>query len=278
MDWIEDISRQWKSGQNVFGETVEIICPRCNGTGIDPACKEVNAILVAIDELLRGYGRSSLRMPFRSNVQMPHCLSCYGMTRIDWIKYANGSYKRQFVERKKILRESFLHDVEPFLGYLHRGEVFFKSGAVDEWLHFDLEKKSWIRVDGPKRNINSLREAWKWLNRFKTDDYFDPETFAKAAFDYEELYSTEPKQYFEAIRTELLHSKELSVERLFDIKSDLDLFWRDIESFNDIGAEYRACGILPPDFDFTWESILRRFGLPLSHLVLLNPGKSRAEK
>jgi hypothetical protein len=83
---------------------------------------------------------------------------------------------------------------------------------------------------------------------------------------------------FEAIRTELLPSKHLSMERLIEIKNDLDLFWRDIGDFNDIGREYRPYGILPPDFNFTWENILKKFGLPRSHLALLNPGKFKPEK
>jgi hypothetical protein len=278
MDWIEDICRQWDIDQDVFGETGEIICPRCNGTGIDPDYREVNAILVAIDEVRRGYGRSSLRMPFRSNVQIPHCLSCYGMTRIDWIKYANGSYKRQFVERKKILREGFLYEIEPFVRYVRWGEVVFGGDPTDRGLHFDLERKLWIEVDEPKDDINSLREAWKWLNRFKADDYFDRKTFGKAECYYQDLYAMEPEDHIQAINKELLRSKDLSMERLIEIKNDLDLFWRDIGDFNDIGREYRPYGILPPDFDFTWENILRKFALPLSHLAFLNPGKSKAEK
>jgi hypothetical protein len=190
----------------------------------------------------------------------------------------NGSYKRVIAKRTMIMRKCLLGDVEPFLSYVHRGRVFVKREPIDEWLHFDLEGKSWIELDGPKRDINSLKEAWKWLNKFEADDYFDPESFGKAECYYQDLYAMEPEDHIQAIKKELLRSKGLSVERLIEIKIDLDLFWRDIESFNDIGAEFSALGILPPDFDFTLESILRKFGLPLSHLALLNPGKSRAEK
>jgi hypothetical protein len=45
-----------------------------------------------------------------------------------------------------------------------------------------------------------------------------------------------------------------------------------------IHSEHRTHGILPPDFDFTWENILRKFALPLSHLAFLTSWKFKAEK
>jgi hypothetical protein len=278
MDWIETISKQLESDQELLGETGEIVCPCCNGTGTNPDYTEVNVILRAIHELPHPCRTPLQQVGYRSQTKAPRCLNCYGMARIDWVQYARGTYKQELLDWKKDTRDWFLRDIEDFLQYVHGGQVFSGIFSDDKCLHFDLEKKNWIEVSGQRHDINSLREAWKWLHKFLDAGYWDDKTVGDAIFDYQELYLIEPKHHLEAIKAELLCSKELSVERLIEIKNDLDLFWRDIESFNDLGNNCRPYGVLPMTYEFTWENILNKFGIPLSHLAFFNSEKVEPKK
>jgi hypothetical protein len=278
MDWIETISEQLKSDEELFNETGEIVCPSCNGTGINPDYKEVNVILRAIDELPDPCRTSSEQMEYRSQTTVPNCLTCYGLKKIDWVQYARGTYKQELIDLKKDIRHWFLSDIEDFLSYVHGGQVFSGIFSEGKYLHFDLESKSWTEVGGRRNDINSLRDAWKWLNRFRADDYFDLETLTDALRHYQELYLVEPEQHFWAIKAELLYSKELTMERLIEIKNDLALFWWDMERLTDLGTGYRPYGILPMVFEFTWEKVLKQFGLPLDQLAFLNSAEIEHKK
>lgn len=278
MDWIEDISRQWKSGQKLSNEEGQIICERCNGTGIDPAYTEVNSILVAIDDLCQGYLPSPPGMVQFANRDAPYCLRCYGMKKLDWIQYAQGIFRQEFIARKHKAQEGFLRDVQPFLVYVSLGETHIKMKGRPKYLHFDRETKSWVKVNGPRDDVNTLRVAFEWLHRFHDDGCWDTEAAGDIPLNYHDIFRTRLEEHLKTIKAKLLCSEELTTERLIEIKNDLDLFWYKIEKLDEIRIEETACGILPPDFDFTWESILRRFGLPRSHLAFLNPEKSKAEK
>ena len=278
MDWIEDISRQWKSGQKLSNEEGEIICERCNGTGIDPAYTEVNAILVAIDELYHDYLPSLLGMAQFGNRDAPYCLRCYGMKKLDWIQYAQGIFRQEFADRKRNAQGGFLRDVQPFVAYVSLGETHLNFKGRPKYLHFERETKSWVKVNGLKDDVNTLRSAFEWLHRFHDDGCWDIETAGDIPLNYHDLFRTRLEEHLKTIKAELSCSEQLPTERLIEIRNDLDLFWYKIEKLDEIKLEDTANGKLPPDFNFTWESILKRFGLPLSHLALLNPGKSRAEK
>ncbi len=68
------------------------------------------------------------------------------------------------------------------------------------------------------------------------------------------------------------------MERLIEIKNDLDLFWHNIEKLDDIEVEDNANGKLSTEFEFTWENIIRKFGLPPSNLAFLNSEKIEHRK
>jgi hypothetical protein len=278
MDWIEDICRQRESGQNLSNKQDEIICPRCNGTGIDPDYKEVNAILVAIDDLYQGYLPSLLGMVQVANREAPYCLKCYGMKKLDWIKYAQGTFRQEFADRKRKAREGFLRDVQPFLAYVFFGETHLKIKGRPKYLHFDRETKSWVKVDGPKDDVNTLRLAFEWLHRFHDDGCWDTEAAGDIPLNYHDIFRTRLEEHLKTIKAELLCSEELTTERFIEIKNDLDLFWYKIEKLDEIRIEDTANGKPSTEFKFTWESILRKFGLPLRHLASLNSRKSKAEK
>ena len=167
------------------------------------------------------------------------------------------------------MREWFLKDIHPFLDYIHSGEVFTPYCNSNKHLHFDHERKCWIEVDGVDADINCLRAAYKWLHKFKDDDYFDMSNIADVAFNNQELYSIEPELHFKAIKNELIFSKNLSIDRLLEIKNDVDLFWYDIKWLDSLEIEYEVQSELPAEFKFTWENILRKFGLPMEYLTTL---------
>jgi hypothetical protein len=276
MDWIEDISRQWKSGQKLSNDAGEIICERCNGTGIDPDYKEVNAVLVAIDELFKD--NNTPPTVNHTNHEVPYCLKCYGMKKLDWIQYAQGIFRQELDNRRRRMRERFLSDVLPFLIYVDLGGAYFKVGHPIKYMQFDLKTKSWVEVRHRNGDTNSMRNAFKWLHRFRDEGYFDLEIGDDNFPKYPTLFWYRVERHLTKIKTELLRSAELTMERLKEIKNDLDLFWVEIETLAKIEIEEVGNERLSTEFEFTWESILRRFGLPLSHLALLNPEKSKAEK
>jgi hypothetical protein len=248
MGWIEDISTKL---QNEGGE---IVCPRCNGTGINPDYEEVNAILVAIDELYQSCTGLSFRMVDFTNREAPYCPNCYGMKRIDWVLYSIGTFRQEFVDKKRKAREGFLADVGPFLAYLYYGKMFSRLDAPDKFLHFDLETKSWVKVSGPKDNIDSLREVFNWLHRFHDDDCWNIEPVGHVRLRYQKLFGTRLERHLKEIKTELLRPEELTMERLIEIKNDLDLFWYKIEELDDIKIEDKANGKVSTEFKITWRT------------------------
>jgi hypothetical protein len=265
MNRIDNIFGLSKINQEHFYKTGEIVCKRCNGTGTNPDYQEVNSILAAIDELAQDYSDFFQRLLNSANKAAPCCLGCFGMKKIDWIQYTNGSYKQELIARRKDMRKWFLRDVEPFLLYVHYGEVWHKPDT-QKCLHFDLERKCWTEANGPNDDTNNLRAAYKWLHRFKADDYFNHENIADVAFNYQELYWIEPRQHLKAIKTELILSKDITIDRLMEIKKDLDLFWYDIQGLDHIIIEDNVNRKLPNGFKFTWQNILEKFDLPLTHL------------
>jgi hypothetical protein len=200
------------------------------------------------------------------------------MKKIDWIQYANGNYKQELIDRRNDVRNSFLHDVEPFLDYISYGEVWFKFDAKTKYLRFDIERKSWIEVSGLNDDFDSLKTAYKWLNRFKVVGYFDLETVADYVHKHLELYLIEPEQYFQDIKTELILSQKVTIERLIEIKKDLDLFWYNIQDLDHINIDGNVNGKLAKGFKFTWENILYKFGLSRSFLNLLNSKEVKSKK
>jgi hypothetical protein len=272
MDWIEDISTKFRNG------TGELVCPRCNGTGINPDYNEVNVILVAIDELYQ----SSTGLPFRmvewANRAAPYCPYCYGLPKIDWIQYSMGTFRQEFVDKRRKAREGFLTDIGPFLAYLYYGKMIPKLDARNKYMHFDQERKSWVDVNGPKDDIDTLREVFKWLHRFHDDDCWDIETAGHIPLQYQELHWTRLEDHLKTIKVELLRSVKLPLERVKEIKNDLDLFWYPIETLDHIEIEDSGNEKLSTNFKFTWENILRKFGLPLDHLPFFNSEKIEHKK
>jgi hypothetical protein len=266
-----------KINQEHFYGKGEIVCKCCNGTGINLEYKEVNRILAAIDGLSQNYGQSFRGLFNRANTSVPYCLSCYGMKKIDWVQYANGNYRQELIERKKEMQRWFLKDIEPFLRYVHRGEVWYEF-ETQKYLHFDLERKCWTESADLSDDTNSLRAAYKWLHRFKSDEYFDFESVTDVAPDYQELYWIEPKQHLKAIKIELILSKVIIIDWLIEVKSDLELFWYKIQDLDHIEIEADVNEKLPKGFKFTWENILREFGLPAIHLNSLNPKESYGQE
>lgn len=246
--------------------------------GIDPDYKEVNAILVAIDDLCQSYLPSLPGMVQFANREAPYCFKCYGMKKLDWIQYAQGTFRKKFADRKRKAREGFLEDVQPFLVYVSFGETHIKIKGRPKYLHFDLEAKSWVKVKGPKDDIDSLRGAFKWLHRFRDDDCWDIETAGHIPLKYQELFWTRLEEHLKTIKAELLRSAELPMERFIEIKNDLDLFWYKIEKLNEIGIEDTANGKPSTEFKFTWENILKKFDLPLDQLAFLNSEKIEHKK
>lgn len=277
MKKIENVFVQSKIDREQFRKTGEIICQRCNGTGINPDYMEVNLIQKAIDALGKRISNQNQQMFYSANTNAPYCLSCSGMKKIDWLQYATGSYKQELIDRKIDLKKWFLRDVEPFLEYIHRGEVWRETDS-HKYPHFDLEKNCWVEGNPPKDDFSGLKAAYKWLHRFKADDYFEFGNHANIAFHYQELYWVEPDLYFWPIKLELLLSKRISINRLLEIKKDLDLFFYDIQYFDRLSFEDDISDMHSDDFKFTWENILSKFELPRAHLDLLNSEVIESDK
>ena len=266
MDWIENISRRAKTDAKLFNEEGEIVCPRCNGTGTDPDYREVNVILRAIHKL-NGWDQ---------NVKLPCCVNCYGMAKIDWIQYANGSCKQELADWREEMRELFLLDVDPFLSYVHQGGIATKIGILDsaiQYFYLDRETDSWIEVIHPQYDIRTLRAGHEWLARFEADDYWGPETNMDIVLLHEDFYIDGPEEHLRTLKAELLRGVDLSMERLVEIKRDLNLFRRDIGNLAEISSDDREITKLSAGFKFTWENVLKKFRLPLSNLPLLTSSK-----
>ena len=249
--------------------TGETVCKCCSGSGINPDYLEVNNILKAIDHLGHNCNGWFAKVFNSANTTAPYCLNCCGMKRVDWIQYARSNYNQDLVKSRKKMREWFLRDVHPFLDYVYFGEVFTPCGTENKYLHFDHERKYWVEVDGVNADGNTLRAAYKWLHKFKDDDYFDMSNIADVAFNNQELYSIEPELHLKAIKNELIFSKNFSIDRLLEIKNDVDLFWYDIKWLDRLEVDYEVQMELPTGFKFTWENILRKFGLPMEYLTTL---------
>lgn len=265
--------------ENVFGQSIidreqlrgtgEIICQCCIGTGINPNYRVVNLIQNAINELGTSISGHNRHIFHSANTNAPYCLSCYGMKKIDWVQYATDSYKQELIDMKIDVKKWFLRDVEPFLEYIHRGEVWHETNSY-KYPHFDLEKNCWIEGNPPKDDFSSLKAAFKWLHRFKAEGYFDYDNFADVAPNYQELYWIEPDLYFRGIKLDLLFSKKISINRLFEIKNELHLFFRHIQDLDRIIIEEDVNRKSADGFRFTWENIFRKFGLPLIYLCYFN--------
>jgi hypothetical protein len=90
------------------------------------------------------------------------------------------------------------------------------------------------------------------------------------SLSYKELYWDEPEQQVKLMKINLVTAENLPISRLLEIKNDLDLFWYDIQDLNDVQIEYEVIENLSRGFKFTWENILKKFGLPRTYLNLLN--------
>jgi hypothetical protein len=270
MNKIENIFGQTKIDREQFHKTGEIICQCCKGTGINPDYKTVNLFQTAVDELCKTQDNSYPRIFKSANIKVPHCLTCYGMKKIDWIQYANGNYQQEMMFRNKEMRKKFLYDVLPFLRYIHSGEVWCNDYTPRDYFHFDLENKSWYKTDGFNKDSNSLRDAYKCLNSFFEYGYFDMDNVDDVSLSYKELYLDEPEQQAQLIKINFLLAKNLSISRLLEIKNDLDLFWYDIQDLNDVQIEYEIIENLSNGFEFAWENILKKFDFPRTYLNLLN--------
>jgi hypothetical protein len=198
------------------------------------------------------------------------------MKKIDREQFISGDYKQELMDRKNDMRKWFLSDANPFLLYIKNGEVWCKS---EKKVHFDLERKRWIDVIDFNKNFDSLRAAYKWLRRFKVDGYIGYElenkfiTLRNGRFFWEVAWD-----HIQAIKTELIVTKRVTIERLIEIKNDLALFFLSIQDLDDLLISDIVSKALPNGFKFTWENILRRFDLPLTHLHLFESDEIRSEK
>jgi hypothetical protein len=278
MKRIENIFGYSKIDRKQFRKNGEVICNGCNGTGINPDYKIVNRIQTAIDELCKIQDNSYPRILKSANTKVPYCLNCYGMKKIDWAQYATGNYTQELMDRNKKMRKKFLDGVDPFLRYIHCGEVWCNDYTPRDYFSFNLENKSWYKTDGLNKDSNSLRVAYKWLNSFIDDGYFDLDNVADVAPNYQELYWIEPEEQLQLMKINLLVAKNISMSRLLEIKNDLDLFWYDIQDLDHIETEYEIIENLSNGFKFTWENILRKFGLSLTYLCLFNSEEVKSKK
>jgi len=258
-----------KIDQEQLRKAGEVICDCCNGTGRNPDYKKAHIIQTAIDELpIIGVG-SSPQISKLANTNILYCLNCYGMGKIDWIQYATGNYIQELDNRINKMRESFLHDVDDFLFYMQSGETWCKDVILRKHYHFDIERNIWIEADSPDYSDNDcLRAAYIWLNKFKADDYFDSKSIRSVAQSNELLYWIGPNDYMEEIKEELIRSSDMPIDRLLEIKKELDLFWYDITDLDDMRPDDNIEGEPPMDYVFTWENFLKKFNLPLTHLDL----------
>jgi hypothetical protein len=269
-----------------FAKNMEIICQRCNGTGTDPDYKEVNVILAAIDDIGQECkknvceGEWSFQYIF-DNYQhgatrnAPFCLSCHYMKKIDREQFVSGDYKQVLMDSKNEIQKWFLYDVDPFLRYIRNGEVWCKSGKK---VHFDLEKNRWIEVSDFNENIDSVKAVYKWLHRFKAAGYWDFRHFDNLPIDPTNLCWPYPRGHIEALTNELILCESITIERLIEIKNDINLFTLGNHALEIITDAYNVSKTLPAGFKFTWENILRKFDLPLSHLHLFESDDIRSEK
>jgi len=271
MKKIENLFGHSKIDQEQLRKTGEVICNCCYGTGLNPDYKKVHNIQTAINKLpIIGLGSSPL-ISNSTNTNALYCLNCYGMGKIDWVQYATGNYIQELLDRIKKMRESFLQDVDDFLFYIHSGEIWCKDVTLKKYHHFNIERNIWIEADEPDySDIDYLRAAYIWLNKFKADDYFDLKSIRSVAQSNELLYWIGPDDYMQEIKEELIRSSEMSIDRLLEIKKELDLFWYDITDLDDMRPEDNIEGEPPMEYVFTWENFLREFNLPLSYLNLFN--------
>jgi len=270
MNRIKNILGHSKIDQEQLRKTGKVICNRCNGTGLNPDYNKVHIIHTAINKLpVIGVGSSPLiSNPAITNVL--YCLNCYGMGKIDWVEYTTGNIIKELAYKINEMRESFLHDVDPFLTYIHSGETWCKDFNLKKYHHFNIKEKCWIEVSKPNDgDIECLRTAYTWLHRFKEDDYFDLESIRSVAQSNEPLYWIGPDDYMQEIKEELIHSSEMSIDRLLEIKKELDLFWYDITDLDDMRPEDNIEGETPMEYVFTWENFLKKFNLPLTYLTIL---------
>jgi hypothetical protein len=255
--------------ENELNTTGEMKCRCCEGTGTNPDYREVNVIQTAINNFSQSCSDWFAKTINSANIQAPYCLACYGLRKIDWVQYANGACERELIEHKESMHRWFLKDIEPFLRYIHCGEVIELFGWTTDLFHFDWEKRSWFQADGINHDLNNLKKAYIWLNKFRDDGYFDLSNVSDAAFGYQELYVIDPSHYFESIKAELLRSKKMTIERLLEIKKEMDLFWYDIGSLKTLPTENKIQAARSDEFEFTWKSILSKFGLSMEYLSLL---------
>jgi len=267
MKRLENILGHSEIDQEQLRKTGEAICDCCNGTGLNPEYRKVHIIQTAINELpIIGVGSLPLNSNF-TNTNVLYCLNCYGMGKIDWIQYATGKVLQEIADKKNEMRGSFLRDVDPFLTYIHFSETWCKDLTLKKYHHYDIERNIWIEADKPNySDISSLRAAYKWLNKFKADGYFDPKSIRSVAKSNELLYWIGPDDYMQEIKEELIRSSEMSIDRLLEIKEELDLFWYDITDLDDMRPEDNIEGEPPMEYVFTWENFLKEFNLPLTHL------------
>lgn len=261
---------QFPIGENEIDITGEIKCKCCKGTGTNPDYREVNVIQSAINHFGQSCADWFARKINSANLQAPCCLNCYGLKKIDWVNYANGGYETVLTSRRKTMQSWFLKDIEPFLRYIHCGEVLELFGAKTGFFHFDWEKQSWASVDGINYDLNNLRNTYWWLNKFRNDGYFDLSNVSDVAFGYQELYVIDPSHYLESIKAELLISEKMTIDRLLEIKNEMDLFWYDIKQLKPLPTKDELQAKLSDEFEFSWKSVLRKFGLPMELLSLLD--------
>ncbi len=227
-----------------FESTGKIVCKYCNGSGINPTYKEIDKILKAI-----------------SDSDGLCCLHCYGLAEIDWIEYANGIYKKRMINLKKMMKELFWINIYPFLHYVQYGEVCYDEDS-ENWFHYDPANDCWFKSTIILDSLEGHRAKNGWIEMFRTDGYCDIESVIKYKDNFPSGYLKSNYYYAAEIKANLIDSRAMTLDELYEIKEELKILGFSIEDLNWIKTDKIFERNMPRGFEFNWNSLLDKFYLP----------------
>ena len=223
-------------------ETGYILCPHCNGTGLNDEYKFFN-------DFQSHFGKST----------RAYCLFCYGYKKTDWLEFANG---RIDVEMKKHELEHGKMDqskIMDFLTYIHYGEFHFDNENKNYF--YDFELKCWRESTSSEINLN-YNDFEYWIQKFLEDGYIVKKGLGHALMEVWVWYQCEDDEYAASfLKGDILNADKLSIEELEIIKIDLKMLGFTIEELNEISCDYESEEKFPRGFKFTWENLLKKFCL-----------------